>query len=335
MKPRSYRLFLVIISASLFAFIPISLCFSSPMDCGGRCSFPCWDPCLLGVFEVGGEFLWWKPSLDIKRVILEERKNENDTTHTRKSLCPDWEPGKRFWIYKPFPSLGGCGFGASWSAICHDYSISDKIKDGGIGVFSIPCRHLPMSSFSKVDTSWKISYQDYNALFSYSCYWGQSFVLHPFFGFTGLAIEEKLRVVGQPCDSEESQVTTECKTCLYAYGVRIGSRYECPFFRHFSVFGRASLSLLAGRPRIHSQTGGHHHKKRVIPHCYPNCHLAAGISYNPVFCYGSFSFRAGYELMEWFYLPRSPHFLVDKNLESTNNQALGWQGLFAGVNISF
>ena len=89
-----------------------------PCDpCGG------WAPCSFGELEVGGEFLWWKPSVDhLEYAHVEKPLGNGRTKSTVKALCPDWEPGGRVWIHKPSLLCGACGIGASLTGIHMNHS---------------------------------------------------------------------------------------------------------------------------------------------------------------------------------------------------------------------
>jgi len=71
--------------------------------------------------------------------------------------------------------------------------------------------------------------------------------------------------------------------------------------------------------------------------CFPGLHLMTGIAYETCFCDMEFGFRIGWEYVQWINAPGFPYYEAgnDGVRSASSNNNLTFQGLFAGLNISF
>lgn len=141
MKKWRKFLSLLALSASLFSMVPGS---SQANSC---------NPCNVCGFEIGADFIWWKPCFDeadYAAVVTFEEQGEiivrqiNDDLSLDikyKSFCTDWEPGFR--VYLGFPNFNcNWGFLGSYTYLESKFSettaVSEEELDQGMIVFFSP-----------------------------------------------------------------------------------------------------------------------------------------------------------------------------------------------------
>ncbi|MGA8163419.1 MAG: Lpg1974 family pore-forming outer membrane protein [Waddliaceae bacterium] len=391
MKKWSFRAALAAFAASLCITWPI---WAKAKDYDPYDPCNAWGPCSFGDLEIGGEFLWWKPCIDKLEFAFaeegvkalkdeganplagEDAKPSKDeivlsryrTKSTIKTLCPDWEPGGRVWVYKPSVLCSNCGLGASWTGIFVNHADSIGVvrdldeKEKKIASLGIPTIQLPLAAYYDgkyigATALFKVGYHDYDVLFSYPCFCSERSVIRPFFGFAGLILNQKLRIKGKNpsvCDGD-----VKWKSDLSAYGLRVGTEYECKFANCFGIFGRFAATIVTGCPDTKSRHRFDCHiKNEADEHhtilddecyrCYPGYHLTAGVSYETCVNDVDVIFRAGYEFVEWHNLPHPRKFSAQEArfsffksaspvITHTNasDRTFGWQGILVGLGVYF
>jgi len=361
MKKWSRRIALAALIACLFIVTPSwakTKDYDSCDPCGG------WAPCSFGDLEVGGEFLWWKPCVDHLEYAHVEKylgNNEYRTKSTIKTLCPDWGPGGRVWVYKPSLLCGTCGIGVSWTGIYlnHSEASAETLdeKKTSVEYAYLPSAAYYYGNYTNVTGHFKVGYCDYDVLLSYPCFCSECSIIRPFFGFAGLVLHQKFRTKGENEKKYDGDV--KWKSDLCAYGLRVGTEYECKFADCFSVFGKLVATVINGCPdtksshHFSSHIEGEPNKYHRISEdecyrCYPGYHLAAGVAYDTCINNVDVIFRVGYELVEWHNLPHQRKFFLNEvpaangndsyvttNNTDSSNRTFGWQGLLIGLGVYF
>ncbi|MGA8163418.1 MAG: Lpg1974 family pore-forming outer membrane protein [Waddliaceae bacterium] len=355
MKKWSRQIALTALSALLCVLTPSSAKARGYGNYTSCDPYGCNDPCSGGGFEIGGEFIWWKPCLDhLEYAIVDFNPSGIEARRVKyQTLCPDWEPGGRAWIYAPSLFCGSCGLYASYTGI---YS---KDCDATRVDLANPQKRIviPLSgfenfeNFDRANAHWKVHYHDYDVLFTYVCCCGDSSLFRPFFGFAGLVLDQELFVRGRELSEVTQQLENSVKikwdSDLFAYGIRVGTEYECQLADCLSLFGKFTASVLTGEPdtkSFQSQfsiTEEFEQKLKVNENecyrCYPGYHLSAGAMYTSCFCNVDFSVRIGYEFVEWHNLPHHRRFIDNDPTQGTasTDRTFGWQGLLVGASIGF
>ena len=371
MKKWSRWIALTALIASLFIIIPgwAKAKDYDPCDpCGG------WAPCSFGDLEVGGELLWWKPCIDhleyAHLVTYPGNSSQvpaESTGNTRteiKNLCPDWGPGGRIWVYKPSLLCGTCGLGASLTGIYVNHAETcigtniDETSSTFIGDAYIPSASHYYGKYTKVKGRFKLGYYDYDVLLSYPCFCSECSVIRPFFGFAGLVVNQKFD--GEGINAKITTGEIAWKSSLAAYGLRVGTEYECKFADSFGVFGKVAATIVSGTPNTTDKqvfTDNFENPKVSTNHdgieneccrCYSGYHLAVGVTYDTCINNLDIIFRVGYEIIEWHNFPQQrkyitnsveslngkPSYLVT-NSPNSGTRIIGWQGFLIGLGASF
>ncbi|MGA8163417.1 MAG: Lpg1974 family pore-forming outer membrane protein [Waddliaceae bacterium] len=356
MQKWSLKRALALFGAWLCLFLP------SSAKAGGygndACGNPycCCNPCLCGRFEIGGEFIWWKPCLDhLEYAVVDFDPSDPEPRRAKyQTLCPDWEPGGRAWIYSPSLFCGSCGLYASYTGICSKDSDTTRVDPANQDKrIVIPLAGFEgLDDFNRVNAHWKVHYHDYDVLFTYVCSCGDCSVFRPFFGFAGLVLDQELFVKGRELGTQQqvfNGVNVKWNSDLYAYGIRVGTEYECQLADCLSLFGKFAASVLTGEPDTKNfqkaflvTTEGRVEERLKVAEnecyrAYPGYHLSAGAIYSNCLCNVDFSVRIGYEFVEWHNLPHHRRFIDNNPTQGTGStdRTFGWQGLLAGASIGF
>ncbi|MGA8163416.1 MAG: Lpg1974 family pore-forming outer membrane protein [Waddliaceae bacterium] len=346
------RIFLAVLCGCLF------LCsINEARVCRYRSSYcdPCsgWDPCMLGNFEVGGEFLLWRPCLDhLTFGIVNNNMNRSDRKVIYKTLCPGWEAGGRVWIEKPFIFHSHDALCASWMVIYSSDSASCSTKKEETRSTTTPLLVSPALAFRRLGARWRATYNDYDVIYSFCCSCGNGRFFQPFFGFAGLVFEQNVHVKGEClADDDFQRAAIDWKADLCAYGIRVGVDYSCQLTSRWHLFAHCATTVLSGKPHISNTqllqgSEGVPNKTTNISHnicscMYPGYHLAVGFGYHFCLCGAPVSFRLGYESLQWNNLPHPRQFLTATKMVNTTDSsgstrgAFGWKGLLLGLTFYF
>lgn len=312
-------------------------------------------------FDLNVDYLCWKPCIDDLDFAYSFQTSNGDTSVTYKTLCPDWEPGIRIYLGKP-SLFCDWNFGISWTYIKSDEST--KLEAPSKGDVSSALLHLGLRSdlddssggkFKSARGNWELSYHEGNALISYDISCNHCHEFSPFLGVTGVYIDQKLTVnLTNPSGvNNDDSAEIEWNSEYWGVGLRVGSHYQYRFNDSISFFVRANGTILAGEDcsknkqevtdghSTISETTGINFKHDTGCHCVPGYHLASGFICDTCICNYAFTFRLGYEFLEWHNIPNHRVFSgEDKGAEASHSSSpstrtLGFHGLFAGLMLSF
>ncbi len=341
---------LAVLTAGFLALAP-SL---AGADSCGSCD-PCdpcaWDPCSFGDFEIGADFLWWKPCVKDLDVLASYDEHSNDAWHTNvkyKDICPDWEPGVRVYFY--MPDFMCCwGLGASWTYINPDDSTSLSKNEGVIS----PILHLEINDgniYDKGKVSWDAEYHEWDVIANYDIKFNDCTHFKPFFGVAGIFFDQELK--GTFHDNGEKRATVDWEGDYWGVGLRVGTEYVCQFSDCMRFYTKASGTLLAGEAcsnntqKSFDSEGGLDDilKWKDDDRCLivPGCYAAVGFLYDTSFCDFDMTFKLGYEFTYWHDLPSHRVNANPKDEDyfhahatSASNRDFGFHGLTAGLAFSF
>ncbi|NGX43302.1 MAG: hypothetical protein K940chlam7_01597 [Chlamydiae bacterium] len=332
---------LALMSVALFTFVPGGV---QARD-NDSCCDPCYDPCDCGGFEVGVDFLWWKPCVG----DLDYAAVKKDSKFKHKGICPDWEPGFRVYIGKADVCCGG-GFGASYTCVSSKSSSSTK-KDGEVVLgYGHPGFLTNKGRYDKGKGSYDVNYQEWDLLASYGSSNGECSQSSYYFGVAGINLDQEFKA--EIRQNSPARIRNKWDSDYWGVGLRIGADYKRRICDCFSFFANGQASILAGescaKSRFDSQDSNtnfdHKFTEEEVCRVVPGYHVGAGFSYDTCVCDWDFSFRVGYEFLSWHNIPSRRTYVSDEKIgdeieaalsTSSNSQTFGFHGLFAGFQLSF
>lgn len=343
MKKWSQKLSLAILCAGLLALIPNA---ASAYLCDPCCD-PCYDPCCLGGFEVGIDFIYWKPcidELDWGATVETENNSPVTTTVKYKSICPDWEPGIRVYFGMP-EAFCDLGLAVHYTLIGSDDSSSAEESEGVV----TPLQHQGPDTDSPWDEgkgTWDLCYHEWDVLLTYDISCTPCHNFKPYFGLAGIYLEQELDV--ELIEGSDTSGVIEWESRYWGVGLRFGSEYKYRMNQCLSIFALCEGTLLAGEAdNDNKQTYGTSSLQIIeikdddCCHFVPGFHIGAGILYDGCVCNNDFTIKLGYEFIEWRNVPNHRVFTGDNSgsesshATSSNIRTLGFHGLMAGLYMSF
>ncbi|NGX42947.1 MAG: hypothetical protein K940chlam7_01236, partial [Chlamydiae bacterium] len=185
---------MVVILAFLFPAVSVfanNECCSKKEPWVDSC-YPCsYEPCYTCGFDIGIDFLWWKPCVDDLDYATEGVTASNFKV---KHICPKWEPGVRIMFSKP-DVFCGWDLNLSGSYIQSTDSASVSRDDSIIGnllFVSEPTEEFE-GFFDSAKGRWETDYFEWDVLFSYDMPFASCHSFKPFFGVTGLVLDQELK----------------------------------------------------------------------------------------------------------------------------------------------
>jgi hypothetical protein len=197
---------LSVLSLGLLAMTPN---VASANDCYS-CD-PCCDPCSLGGFEVGVDFIYWKPCFDNTEWAVREYSTTGTTTpvtseynSSYQGICPSWEPGVRVRVAKRDIF---CDWTLSGSYTWIHSTDNSSVHAGGVngtssdfvtsplfapGIANNFSSTTDLVTFTDGAATWKSNYQTWDVLLSYDFNCNRCSVFTPFFGVEGLILSQQL-----------------------------------------------------------------------------------------------------------------------------------------------
>lgn len=262
---------LSVLSLGLLAMTPN---VASANDCYSDCC----DPCSLAGFEVGVDFIYWKPCYDNTEwgVKLNSTSTTLPTVDAYESnyaaICPSWEPGVRVRVAK-HDILCDWTLSGSYTWI-HSNDRSRIHADGTTGTSSdyvtSPLFGPGIADFDDLffftegAASWKTNYQTWDVLLSYDFECNRCSTFTPFFGVEGLILSQQLRTAfayndfntGSSSHSSNSDdeslvnltnaAAVSWKSSYFGVGLKLGTDYVFNLFDCLKLFARASGSIVIG-----------------------------------------------------------------------------------------
>ena len=289
-----------------------------------------------------------------------------------KAICPDWSPGVRAFV--DFPALcKGFDLRASYTYVKFNDShstqagINEQIVATNVNgfLFNLFGAGFFDSAHERVDGN----YQTFDILLRYPLILTARQKFTPFFGVTGLSLnqEEKTRFLNEQTQSPFVTVARyKWESDYFGVGLKLGTEWAYNLCDGLSLFASAVGSVVTGdsdnksEQTIQFNIGEAETLEDVFTYhddgccqIVPGYHIQAGFGYETYACGCDFSARIGYEFLNWFNLsnPRrfdteriSPAGFLSRQLSfqpysaistQTNIRNFGMHGLFAGLDIKF
>lgn len=358
MKKWNKLLGMVIPSLCLVTMTPT---MASADDC---CYDPCCDPCSFGGFDVGVDFIYWKPcfdNLDFASVAHEVETGGSSPTYEKhkygyKCLCLDWEPGFRVRFGKEDIL---CNWDLTGSYLWLDINSKGKCKEPkGDGAFVTSPLFAGVindgspsnETLTYVDAKFNVTYQNWDALLSYDLSCNRCYSFSPFFGVEGLILNQKLTVNGyvDPETDEVEQKRLRWTSDYFGVGLKMGTAYEFEF-NCFKFYANASGVITVGdhdgwnKQTRWSESGDEYSYVWKDGDCcqfVPGYHLALGLLYETDACGCEYAIRLGWEFTQWHNITNPRRLYEDDAGGRTSSTSpdvttIGFHGLVLGLDLSF
>lgn len=303
---------------------------------------PCEDFCAFGGFEIGADFLYWKPCVDDLSVVGIANTADDVTTVSYKDICPEWEPGFRIRLAKS--NICGCiSLSGSYTWLKTDDEDSYTSESGVLHPVLLHNALIDANVYNQIAAAWNTTYQSFDVLLSYDLNCNDCQTLTPFFGVEGLILNQSL----DHAYSMTAVTQTSVWDCdFFGAGFKMGLQHDVAFSDCFSFFAKGSGTIVAGSNDgkvTFVDVDGASYVFEDDSTCIivPGYHLQAGLKYESDWCGMDFAFRLGYEMLEWRNIPNPRRFYGDSTdfevavSTSPTVTTFGFHGLFAGLDFQF
>jgi Legionella pneumophila major outer membrane protein precursor len=338
----------------------------NPCDpCYDSCYDPCQtDSCCWTGFEIGADFLYWKLCMDdleyatcYDTVIDSNGNSAGSHNATYKHVCPDWDPGFR--VYVGIDDVF-CDWGLVGSYTRIQSCNSAATKQDGDKYLEAIYTHTysligptPAPSQDFVTMKQDLTYQSFDALFTTDYCMKSCHHFKPFFGVTGLYVDQDNRSTWMQTETNLTTHVgnTKWNSCLSGYGLRMGSTYSFSICDGLRLFGTGSAAITVAdhdtsisffKVDTTGENSTEYDYTFKDSECVfvPGYHLQIGFEYDTCMCGSDFGIRVGYEFLQWHNLPNARRFSSEGPPElsyssSATVNTLGYHGLFAGLNVKF
>lgn len=313
-------------------------------------------PCCFGDVTAGVDFLYWSPCIgDLHYAVVGEGEFIDVAENVKtKYICTDWEPGVRAYVH------ADCfwrGFSGGLIYTYYDAEAKSSTKDNlGDSVRlsnSAPDKNDSGSVFG-TDASGKveIEYQTLDAYLSHplniscdSCFEFSSFSGIKWLNYCKDRHDKVIEPVGKD-DGRSESFKRELE--VSGIGPMFGFNTTYTVCDCLKVFGVIETNLIVGWSEnkdhllIKDDAEKEILKDRTFKSdddcvCFPGWHLMSGISYETCLCDTELSLRLGWEYVQWINAPTFPFYEYNEDgvRSAASEKNLTFQGIFAGVNISF
>lgn len=322
---------------------------------------------------VGADFLYWKLCENNMDYALVEHVS-SPTPNSINQGCyrfvkHSWDPGFRVWAEKK--NLF-CGYNLYGSYTRFDTTksatttASDSLLFSTLAIGNLNA--ITEQSLQRIDACHHVRYQNFDVMlsFDYPICCNHSFT--PLIGVEGIKIDESWKSpFSGLVDGDPATYLVHWNSDYQAFGLKIGSRYDCDLSCGFSLFALGTFSLVTGsvnatNSQILSLTPNPELPNNDIivinnkDHTYliqPGAHLAIGLNYERCYCGKTFKIRIGYELVDWWNMPTIRRFsgnapvaasstpvqAADNVQQQASTSGAGsnmmFHGLFVGAEVSF
>jgi hypothetical protein len=341
----------------LFVSCLIGFCGSvQAIDCCNPCNNSWMDKC--GGFTVGADFLLWKAcvnDLDYGLVFDGDPSatfppsiNGAPVPGSYQYVGPGWEPGVRVRIGKD-NIWCGADVVASYTWYQAKTGHVSPVGDGQFGYDSL--FHGGFNDLTDLDSlegKYGIRYQSFDVLVGYNWYINPCSVIHPFFGVEGLKLRQDINTKSTSNQQPDAFQSVAWNSDYRAIGLKAGTDYHYTICDGLSLFSLVSISLLAGKnDQVNRQnlTLDDESPESYIEYtsndcfCMPGLHLQVGVEYAKCFCGTEFSFRLGYEFLDWWNTARPRRFFDPGDDIAIATPVAGsnitLHGLFVGFDVGF
>lgn len=358
MKKWNKMLGMVIPSLCLLTMAPG---MANANDC---CYDPCCDPCSFGGFEIGADFIYWKPcvdNLDYAAVAYEQQSHSSPVSYSNdyayKCLCLGWEPGFRVRFGKEDILCNWDLYGSYlWLGINSKSKCKEPKGDGTFVTSPLFSAVLEMNSdpsnteLTFVEGKYDSTYQNWDAVVSYDISCNRCHSFQPFFGVEGLIFNQKLVIDGYvdheiyDMDSKHMKWTSD----FFGVGLKMGTAYVFEF-NCFKFYANASGAIVVGdHDGVNKQTRydasgvkfSYKFKDADCCQFVPGLHMGLGFIYESDACGCEYAIRAGWEFVKWCNVNNPRRFYESEeglltNASASDYTTLGLHGLVVGLDFEF
>jgi len=327
---------------------------------------PCYDPCEMdscfGGFEIGADFIYWKLCLDDLNYATSYTTPFPTTSTTgtlimdqhgtNQSVCADWAPGFRVFLAKDNIF---CDWDLITSYTWINHSTSSKTTKPENGLLQETLTHLNADlkpgagGVASVNASIDVTYQTFDVLFASDYCFRQCHNFKPFFGVTGLFLDQDLSSNWVESDlTEIATGATKWSGQYSGYGLKMGTEYSLTICDGFSMYASASGAITVGDQCSTYSTGkidsdsSEWKMSLKEEECVfvPGYNIGLGFQYDSCLCDMEYSARLGYEFVQWNNVNNQPRFYsADTNnfsaASSSTLATLGYHGINLGVSVTF
>lgn len=316
------------------------------------CYDPCCDPCSFGGFEIGVDFLYWKPCVDnldyvYREGVTTETSTDpvtNETSYGNNCICLDWEPGFRIRFAKDDV---WCDWRLGVSYTWLNINSSSSAKLGTDSFISSPLFDIDQfvdQSYTVIKGKYDTAYQAWDVLFAYDISCNRCHTFSPFWGVEGLIYNQEILVNGylDPTVDDVSASSSKWTSDYFGVGLKLGTDYVFQMLDCLKLYASASGTITVGDHDAshnyyeYDASGNidlHKFNDADCCHIVPGYHLAVGLLYESNTCGCDYGIRLGYEFTEWRNIsnPRPLFNEVGNGTVTT----VGFHGLVAGLDFSF
>lgn len=343
--------------------------------CGSSNS--CSDSCFSGI-EIAADFLYWKPCVDdltigarVSELFTDSITSFNSRDIDYKNICPSWEPGFRITAGKD-DVWCGMRISASYTWMNFDDSASISLCSGiDDGWVETPLIHpyisgrLTGTPKQYVRGEWDSTYQNWDVLLSFELCGNRCHSFSPFFGVSGLILDQSIRVDSyvDACvrrDNTPLSAHMRWENDYFGVGFKFGSDYTYQLCDGFSIFAMASGTIVSGSADnkfnrnnqwTYAANGVETRLDFEDDACcqvIPGYHLKLGINYESEMCGCESNIRLGWEYVAWHNISNPRRFdevgafdgdvtkYADGSYSSqANTTTIGFHGLLVGMDFAF
>lgn len=313
---------------------------------------PCdWNFCDME-FDIGVDFLWWKPCIDDLEFAAVIQHPGSDSRNQRihyHNVDLDWEPGVRIWAF--FPNFYcDWALGASYTFIEPNSSTTVHHRNHvtsplvHIGVEETEVTTSTSELWDKAKGDFDLTYHEWDIGVAYDISCNQCHKFMPFIGIAGIVLDQDLKVTLHE-NGDKDHIKWESD--YWGVGLRAGSCYKYRINECFSFIAKAHATILAGSVDSNNKQLQFAEDVRIKDdetcHVVPGYHIGAGFEYDTCWCNWDFSARVGYEFLVWHNVPNHRVFTnseehhdgLASHATSASVRTLAFHGLFAGLGVSF
>jgi len=331
-----------------FALLSMALMTVAPTGVEASACDRCDNDCC--GFDLGVDFLWWKPCVDelnyAARRTLEESGSFKKGKH--RVVDTDWDSGFRIRLGKE-SCICGLDLRASYTYI--DSSDSSTTKDEG-NVYPVNTHPgFVTNTFDAGKGTWHSEYQEWDLMLAFDNSCNRCYNLSHSFGIAGLNLDLEMKSKLDKVSPEYVE-QTKFKSDLYGVGFRLGTAFKTEVCDCLDFFAGGHASVLIAESDSKTEFDGRSDvdtkadnelKEDGVCQLIPGYHLAAGFSYEATACNCDFGLRLGYEILVWHNLPNKRAYVRDSGFSTpylaessfSNVRTFGYHGLFAGIEVGF
>ena len=303
-----------------------------------------WSLCDLE-FEIGADFLWWKPCVDDLDYAA-KKTGDNPTRLKMNSIDPDWEPGVRV-------TLTLLDFYCDWN-LCASYTYlgsddSSTVKENAKIIPAIIHPGISISSFyNEGKGSWCSRYHEWDVLLGYDILCNEYYSLQTLVGVVGINLDQRFKAT---LSDESTQISTKWSSDFCGVGLRFVTDYKFRLSECLELAALTSGTILTGSADTKNVMDDSDSDKKSDfifmddDPCQIVCgyRIGVGLIYETALCNYDSALKIGYEFVQWHNIPNHRIFVSDNSSSSSdgavstssNTRTFGFHGLTLGLAMEF